>query len=128
MELATFAYTIGVIELLVGIPLLFYSKPTLKWLDKFLKADDVQIRILGAIIAVLGALVLMENYEVSLEPDGLVILVAWLVFLKGVMFAWWPSTAVKMKRKFMKNEAALTLSGITAVTIGLLLMYAGSIL
>ena len=127
MELSTFAYTIGVIELLIGLPLLFYSKQTLKWLDKAFK-DDVQMRVIGVFMAILGALILIEDYEVSLEPDGLVILIAWATFLKGIMYAWWPQTAVNMKKKLMKSEAVLTLGGIAATIIGVLLMYAGSII
>jgi uncharacterized protein YjeT (DUF2065 family) len=127
MELSTFAYTIGIIELLFGLPLLFYSKPTVKWLDKAFK-DDVQMRVIGGIMTVLGALVLIEGYEISADPAGLVILMAWAVFLKGMMYTWWPQTAVNMKKKLMKSEAMLTLGGIAATAIGVLLVYAASIL
>ena len=126
MELATFAYTIGVIELIVGLPLLFYSKSTLKVFDKFFK-DDFQMRFTGTLMAVLGSLVLVESYEVSLDPEGLIILMAWLVFVKGLMYAWWPQPAVNMKKKFMKSEAALTFGGIAASVIGVLLVYGASI-
>ncbi|MAE68469.1 hypothetical protein CL635_01510 [bacterium] len=127
MELTTFAYTIGIIELIVGLPLLFYSKQTMKWIDKAFK-DDVQMRVIGVFMAILGALVLIEDYEVSAEPDGLVILIAWLVFLKGLMYCWWPQTAINLKKKWVKNDAAITFGGIAAVAIGVLLVYAGSIL
>lgn len=126
MELATFAYTIGIMELLFGLPLLFYSKSTLKFLDKFFK-DEVQMRLAGVLMTVLGSLVLIEGFEVSLEPEGLITLMAWAVFLKGLMYAWWPQTAINMKKKFMKSEATLTFGGIAATVIGLLLMYGGSI-
>jgi uncharacterized protein YjeT (DUF2065 family) len=127
MELSTFAYTIGIIELIIGLPLLFYSKQTMKWIDKVFK-DDVMMRVIGIIICILGALVLVEDYEVSADPEGLVILVAWLVFLKGLLYAWWPQTAIKMKKNFMKSEATLTFGGIAATVIGVLLLYAASTL
>lgn len=127
MELSTFAYTIGILELLFGLPLLFYSKQTMKFLDKFFK-DDVEMRVVGALMTVLGALVLIDGYDISADPKGLVILMAWAVFLKGLMYAWWPQTAVNMKKKFMKSEATLTFGGIAATAIGVLLVYAGSIL
>ena len=127
MELSTFAYAIGIFELIFGLPLLFYSKQTMKCVEKAFK-DDFQIRFIGVIMTIVGALVLVEKYEISASPEGLVILVAWLVFLKGLIFAWWPQTAITMKKKFMKNEAALTLAGIAATAVGLLLLYAGSVL
>ena len=127
MELSTFAYTIGVVELLFGLPLLFYTKHTVKWLEKAFK-DDVQMRVLGAFMAILGTLVLVEDNVVSLDPRGLVVLMAWMVFLKGLIYSWWPHTATKMRKSFMKNEAALTLGGTAATAIGLLLFYAGMIL
>ena len=127
MELSTFAYTIGIIELLVGLPLLFYTKQTVKWIDKVFK-DDVTMRIMGVLMTVLGALVLIEGYEVDLDPEGLVRLIAWATMLKGLMYTWWPQTAAKMKKQWLKGDATLTLGGIAATVVGLLLLYAGSIL
>jgi len=127
MELSTFAYTIGIIELLFGLPLLFYSKATMKFLDKFFK-DEIEMRVVGVFMTILGALVLVNGYTISADPAGLVTLMAWAVFLKGLIYAWWPQTAVNMKKKFMKSEATLTFGGIAATTIGVLLVYAGSIL
>lgn len=126
MELSTFAYTIGVLELLFGLPLLFYSKSTLKFLDKFFK-DDVEMRVVGALMTVLGALILVDGYEVHLDPAGLITLMAWAVFLKGLIYTWWPHTAINIKKRFMKSEASLTFAGIAATVIGVLLMYGGSL-
>ena len=127
MELSTFAYTIGIFELLFALPMLFYSKQTVKWIDRFFK-DDVTVRIVGSLLAVLGALVILEDYEVALTPEGLVRLIAWACFLKGLMYAWWPQTAVRMKKKWLKGDATLTLGGILASAVGVLLLYAGSII
>lgn len=127
MELSTFAYTIGIIELLFGLPLLFYSKATMKFLDKFFK-DEIEMRVVGVFMTILGALVLVNGYTISADPAGLVTLMAWAVFLKGLIYAWWPQTAVNMKKKFMKSETTLAFGGIAGTAMGVLLVYAGSIL
>lgn len=127
MELDTFAYTIGIMELLIGLPLLFYSKQAMKWFDAFLK-DDTSVRLLGTLLAILGALVLIDGYEVSLDPEGLIRLVAWLCMLKGIMLTWWPKTAMQMKKNWFKGDTMATLGGTLGVAIGCLLMYGGSIL
>ncbi len=127
MELHTFAYTVGIMELLIGLPLLFYSKSVMKWIDKLFK-DEPMMRVLGAFMVILGGLVLINGYEISSSPAGLVTLVAWLTFLKGVVWSWYPQTAINMKKKWAKNEALLTFGGLAATGIGFLLMYAGSVL
>lgn len=127
MELSTFAYTIGILEILIGLPLVFYPKPARKWLDKMLK-EELSMRMIGALLAVVAALVLIEDYTVDLTPVGLVLLVAWLTFFKGIMWAWWPQTAVQMKKKWFKGEGMITFGGLAATAIGVLLIYGGTIL
>ena len=126
MELSTFAYTIGVIELLFALPLLFYSKQTAKWMDKFMK-DDVQMRVIGAFMTILGALVILDSPTVSLTAEGLVRLLAWACFVKGIMYCWWPKVAANMKKKWLKEDTMLTVGGVLACAVGILLLYAGSI-
>ena len=127
MELQTFAYTIGVLELIVGIPIVFYTKASMKWIDKFMK-DDITLRIVGVIFTILSTLVLIEDHTVTAELDGIIRLLAWLLFLKGLMYAWWPQTAIQLKKQWIKNESMLTVGGAAACAIGVLLFYAGSML
>lgn len=126
MELSTFANTVGILELLVGLPLVFYTKPFMKWIDKVMKEEPL-MRMMGAIITVLGGLVLLEDFRIYPDIEGFVILIAWLVFLKGIVWTWYPQTAIRMKKKWAKNDAALTLGGLSATAIGLLLLYAGMV-
>ena len=126
MELATFAHTVGVMELLIGIPLLFHSKQTLKWVDRAMK-DDTIMRVLGALFVIIGSLVLLDEYEVTSDPEGIIRLVAWALTIKGVIWAWWPKVAWDWKKKWLKSEATVTLGGLVATAVGVLLVYAGSI-
>lgn len=125
MEITTFAYTVGVLELLFGLPLVFYGKQTMKWVDKLLK-DELHMRVLGALLTVLGTLVLVNGYEIGTDAEGFIRLLAWLVFLKGLIYAWWPATAARIKKKWLKSEATLTFGGLIATALGVLLMYLGS--
>ena len=127
MELSTFAYTVGILELLVGLPLLFYSRSMMKWLDRMMK-EDVTMRMVGGLMVILGGLTLIDDYRIGTDVEGLVRLVAWLIFLKGILWAWWPGAAMELKRKWAKSEALLTLGGILAVAIGIAMMYAGMLL
>ncbi len=127
MEISTYAYTIGMLELLVGLPLLFYSKKMMKWMDRLTK-EDVLMRTIGAIMVILSGLVLIDDYRVGSDVEGLVRFVAWLIFLKGILWTWWPDTVMRLKKKWAKSEALLTLGGIIAVSIGIALMYAGMML
>ena len=124
MEISTFAYTVGILELLVGFPLLFYSKKTMKWMDRLTK-EDVIMRVIGALMTVLAALVLIDDYRIGSDLEGLVRFVAWLIFLKGILWTWWPETALKIKKRWARSEALLTLGGIIAVCFGVAMMYAG---
>lgn len=125
MQLSTFAFTIGILELLIGLPLVFYPKPTIKWVDKLFK-EELSMRIIGVFMTILGALVLIDGYEVSAGPAGAIRLVAWLVFFKGILWAWWPQTAVHLKKKWAKNDALMTFGGVMATAIGVLLIYGGT--
>ncbi|MCB9808489.1 hypothetical protein H6770_04520 [Candidatus Peribacteria bacterium] len=127
MELSTFAITIGVLEILIGLPLVLYPKSTMKWLDKMFK-EELMMRTLGALMTVLGALVVIQNYEVSVTVEGGIRLVAWLTFFKGITWAWWPETAVRMKKKWGKSQQRMTFGGVMATAIGMLLMYGATLL
>ena len=126
MELSTFANTIGMLELLVGLPLVFYSKSFMKWVDKTMK-EETLMRVIGALITVLGGLVIIDDYMITADMEGFVRLVAWLIFLKGILWTWYPQTAVKIKKKWAKNDAVLTFGGLAAVAVGVLLLYAGMV-
>ena len=84
------------------------------------------MRVIGTIITVLGALVLINGYRIGTDPEGIVRLVAWLIFLKGLMWTWWPQTASQIKKKWFKSEAVMTFGGLIATAIGILLVYAGA--
>lgn len=127
MELSTFAITIGIIDLLFGLPLVFYPKASRKWLDKFIK-EEMLNRVLGSLLVILGALVLLDGYMVGTDPEGIVRLVAWLILFKGLMWAWWPETAMDLKKKWFKKDGYMTFGGLAATAIGVLLLYAGTIL
>lgn len=127
MEILTFANSIGILDILIGLPLLLYPKQSRKWLDHLCKEEQL-IRIIGALMAMYAGGILLGGYYVDLTPVGLLQLVAWLVFLKGLTWAWFPGFVQQMKKKWLKSDTILTISGLAATAIGSLLVYAGSVM
>jgi hypothetical protein len=131
MDLALFATTIGLVELLIGLPFLFSTKKTVKWLKGFMR-EDVLLRIVGGVLLLLGALTLIDEYGRGVTYggglDGFVRLIAWLVAIKGILLAWWPGWVWKMSKKWLDNEGLLSLGALAKVLLGIFLLWAGTVL
>jgi hypothetical protein len=125
MSLATFAYVLAVMELLVGIPLLIAPVKTITWMKKLLH-EDVTLRVFSALLVIMGALVLIEDSTIGTDVPGLLRLLAWLIVVKHVIMCWWPGHMRKMADKFLKNTGLVPFIGLAAVIIGVLLILAGN--
>jgi uncharacterized membrane protein len=125
MTLATFAYIVGIIELLFGLPMLVSSKKAAAWIRKAFQ-DDVLIRVIGALFLVISVLVLLtEGTQIGTDVPGLIRLVAWLTVVKSLIFAWFPDVARDVRDKWLADSGMRTLWGLLATTIGVLFLLAG---
>lgn len=127
MDLSTFAYIIGPLELLIGIPLLIKPDTAAKWVLDFVK-NHTLMRVLGAVLTVIGVLVLADDYSIGSDAAGLLRLVAWIVLIKGVFLAWYPEKAGELSERHLSVPAMRFVAGFIAVIIGVLFMVAGKTL
>ena len=128
MTLSTFAYIIGLTELLVGLPFLLYPDKTAAWLSKAMK-EDLWMRTIGAFMLFLCFIVLKENPgPVDGTVSGLVRLLAWLGLIKGIIYAWWPHFAGNWRKTLLQKKSVRPVWGLLAIIVGALLIMAGNLL
>lgn len=126
MELSTFATVIGMIELLFGIPLLAFPKEASRWIMKLMK-DEVDVRLIGGFLFLLGGLVIYENPSIGFDIEGVLRLLAWAVAIKGIFYAWHPEWITSMKIHWLKDHNLALLFGVITVAFGILFIAAGSV-
>lgn len=122
MDYSTFAFVIGIILILEGIPLSFATAKAEKWINAFMK-DDIHPRVAGVLMVIIAALFLREGYEISADFEGIVRFLGWIVALKGVLYTWWPEDINSFRKSFFKNQSTLALSGMVAAALGIVLVY-----
>jgi hypothetical protein len=127
MSLATYATLIGVLEILIGVPLLLSPKKTMEWL-KGVFDQEVLLRTISAFIAAMSVLVLLENYRIGTDVAGLVRLVAWIALIKHVSICWFPKHIVTMKDWFLRQTSMYPVWGLLVCMIGVMLIGAGRVL
>ena len=125
MQLTTFAYIVGILELLIFIPVLFGGTKAVTFLQKF-ASNDLAIRSLGAIMTIIAVLVLLGDWSIGSDPAGLVRLVAWATLIKGVLASWYPDI-LRKNMSLLSNASMRPVIAVIGVVIGVLLVYAGGI-
>ncbi|HCI04255.1 MAG: hypothetical protein QF755_02115 [Candidatus Peribacteraceae bacterium] len=122
MELTTFAYIIGTLMFLVCLPMLVSPDKTVAFLKKVIE-DDTSLRTWGGIYVVVSILVLKEGIEIGTDASGLFTLLAWAMFVKGLVIAWSPKSIKPMQMKVLNNKGALPVHAIIGVVLGVLCFY-----
>ncbi len=127
MDLSTFATVIGMLELLIGIPLMVFPEESGRWIVKAMK-EDVDIRVIGSILFILGGLVIFEDPRIDLNLEGFLRLVAWCTAIKGVFYAWHPDWVTSMKTPWLKDHNTCLLLGVLMNAFGFLFISAASVM
>ncbi|MBT3835169.1 hypothetical protein HOF56_02870 [Candidatus Peribacteria bacterium] len=127
MSIESFAYMIGIIELLIGIPLLVRPKETTKWIEKFMKEDHL-MRTIGGLFLVVSFLILKDDPSVGTDIPGLIRLVAWLLAAKSLIMCWCPKCVEGVKKMWLRDADMQLLGGLLAIVVGVLLIMAGNTL
>lgn len=122
MELSTFAYIIGTLMFLVCLPMLVSPAKTVAYLKKVIE-DDTSLRTWGGIYVVVSVLVLKEGVEIGTDASGLFRLLAWAMFIKGLVIAWSPKSIKPMQMKVLNNKGALPVHAIIGIVVGVLCFY-----
>ena len=122
MELSTFAYIIGTLMFLVCLPMLVSPAKTVAYLKKVIE-DDTSLRTWGGIYVIVSVLVLKEGVEIGTDASGLFRLLAWSMFINGLVIAWSPKSIKPMQMKMLNNKGALPVHAIIGVVLGVLCFY-----
>ncbi|MBN1257571.1 MAG: hypothetical protein JXA52_07685 [Planctomycetes bacterium] len=125
MALSTYAYTIAIFELVIGIPLLVNAKGAAKWIVQ-LKDQEGLLRFIGVLFVVLSVLPLISDCSVGTDVAGLVRLLAWIAAIKCLLITWWPKQTFGLSEKMLKIDWVPYLAGACAIALGILLILAGN--
>ena len=100
MDLVTFCLIVAVWQLMIGIPALIHPARFEKWFQAA-REQDLLMRVVGCLWVVVPVLVLFEDASVKFDDvvEGVVQLMAWVTFIKCVIFCWWPQQLIDMPRK-----------------------------
>ena len=127
MELSTFSYMLGIIELLMGIPLLLCPGSAGQWMLKLTK-DEVLLRVLGALFLVISFLALRKDFTIGTDIAGLIRLVAWVAAIKSLISCWFPQWHARRAERLLSIPVLPRLLGLLAVGFGVLFLMAGAAL
>ena len=127
-QLATFACIIGVIELLIGLPLLVRPKATMDWLLGWIKSADATYRLVGGALLIIVVLVLWNDWSLDWSLAGLIKLLAYLTGIKSLIICWWPRWQAAIAEKFWSIGIVQPILGVLATVVGVLLLWAAVVL
>ena len=124
MTIATFAFTLGILELLFGLPMLVNPTATRDWLLKFVKNIELY-RIIGAAFLIVCALPLFAEPRVTADLAGVIRAIAWFGAVKCLVICWWPGWLASMGERMMASTAVCRLWGAVATGAGVFFTWAG---
>jgi hypothetical protein len=126
MELSTFATIIGTLELVAAIPLLLVGPAASRFFITLCR-NDLFMRIAGAVTIIITVLVLRQGMRIGTDAAGLIRLIAWIGFLKGIIAAWRPRILVDQCERFLPREGLRALLGILGILIAVLLLWGSTL-
>ena len=131
MSLASFALVIGVFCYVYGFPLVFGDDKHIAWRKKMMN-DENMLRFAGALFLSVAVTTLKYQWRMTADGEGLMVAVAWIVFVKAVLLALWPSMYASLTERWVDavfdNMHLQGFVGFVAVLLGALFTYMGLVL
>ena len=131
MSLSSFSLVIGVFFYVYGFPLVFSDETYVVWWKKLTK-DQNMLRILATAFIAISVTTLRYHWRITPDGEGIIVTVAWIVFLKSIFVAWWPAMFVKLHGRSYDYLLAVpslqAFAGFLMVLLGALFTYFGLIL
>lgn len=131
MALSSFALILGVMCYVFGFPLVFSDEKHLAWRRKFLK-DENMLRLVAVVVISVAVTTLKRQWQYTPDAEGAIVIVAWIVLLKGLFMAWWPATFAQYREKMedylLDTQAMQMFVGFVMVLLGAFFTYLGLIL
>lgn len=131
MSLSSFSLIIGVLLYVFGFPLVFSDGSFLEWRKRVLRDENI-LRLVGAAFTAIAVTTLRYQWRITQDGEGIIVLVAWGVLLKGLFIAWWPRKFVALRERWMRfgedGGAMMNFFGFVMVLAGALFTYFGLLL
>ncbi len=131
MTLSAFSLVLGVFFYVFGFPLVFSDDKYVAWLKKFVK-DENSLRLFAVPVLAIAVTTLRHQWQISADGEGIIVVIAWVTFVKGLVLAWWPAQTIRMKAKihaFILSEHSMQMfTGFVMVLLGALFTYLGLML
>ena len=118
---------IGIVEILLGVPLIVAPDRTMKWMKKMMD-DDAIVRLVGGMFVIVCVLILLEERQIGTDVAGLMRLVVWISLVKTLIMCWWPQYTRNVMNRFSAMPAFRYFMGFMATIIGVLFVLAGNAL
>ncbi|MDE0960496.1 MAG: hypothetical protein OSB09_06925 [Planctomycetota bacterium] len=122
MDLISFSLMVGIVQLLLGLPMLLQPDRVDRWF-RVISEDDLWLRSLGYLWLVSAVLVLFENATVGTDVAGLIRLLAWATAIKSLILCWWPKPLIRLRQQIY-GVAVRRWMGLAPTVVGLLCLAA----
>ncbi len=90
------------------------------------------LRLIAVTVISVAVTTLRREHSISPDGEGVVVLIAWIVLLKGLFMAWWPARFGAYREKIegvLLDSAAMQMFvGFLMVILGALFTYMGFVL
>ncbi|REJ64889.1 MAG: hypothetical protein DWQ31_19925 [Planctomycetota bacterium] len=125
MDVATFAFIIGVYEILIGVPMLVAPRDTFRWIIHGQQNHDVLVRAVAALFLIMAALVLWRGAAITASVDGVIRLLAWVTVIKCLGLCWFAPLMLRVRRPFV-NLSPITqrVMSVFVIALGVYLLWA----
>ena len=131
MALSSFALILGVFCYVFGFPLVFSDDEHLAWRQRMMKDENVT-RLIGMTFAVIAAVTLKRQWQISSDGEGIIVTIVWLTLGKSLLMAWWPAQFIVYRQRaeaaFFDTPAMRMFVGFIMVLLGALFTYIGILL
>lgn len=131
MSLSSFSLVLGALFYVVGFPLVFLDEKFLAWKKKFIR-DENALRICAFFMISVAVVTLRRQWEISSDGEGVLVLLVWIVLIKGALTALFPAavgrTKERMEKMLLGTQALQMFAGFVMVLLGALFTYLGILL
>lgn len=125
MDVSIFlAKALGLYLLIMAI-MMFAKEKKVKVIAKEMCSDPGMMYLSGCITLMIGILLIIVHNIWSADWRILITLLAWIIFIKGVIRTLFPHIAVRGINKIMKKKSSYQAVGVVALLVGIVLCYFG---
>ena len=88
-------------------------------------SDESQVVFLGMLTTVLGVALVLVNGSLDYSWVAILTILGWLVFIKGIIFLFFPEHIENFVKKIKQNEEKLPFLFVITIALGCFLIFMG---